>query len=97
MKDGTYNTKDEPINYENGYQVGLWDKPIKGDNIEDLIASIKRNWRGDYGIWRDTNTGDLFIEPCVWVKDEAEAASLAVSYNQRAIWSWTFMKEITIN
>ena len=118
MDDGTYDQDRQPVTHAGGYQVGLWTKTIDaGDTkrVEHLINEITGGdlmfdghdmWAGEWGVWADSNTGEVFIEPCVWFPFDVkldvrgwsleEAFAFGRKYNQRAVWCWATMSEILI-
>jgi hypothetical protein len=101
LEDGTYDKDGQKIAYPDGYQVGIWDKPLtmKPPVFEHkLYRMIKKMNRvsAEFGVWTDRN-GDLYVEPCVWIRDLDSALTLALELNQIAIWDWANMKEIRLN
>ena len=117
MDDGTYDQDRQPVSRENGYQVGLWTKTIDAgdtERVEHLINEITGGdlmfdghdmWTmlgGEWGVWTDSDTSEVFIEPCVWFAPSdiwcalEEAFAFGRKYNQRAVWCWATMSEIPI-
>ena len=103
MKDGTYDNDRQPVTYASGYQVGLWTKTTDAENIEQVIDEItakpflsKGSHSGEFGVWTDPSTGEVFVEPCVWFSVFITALEFGKQHNQKAIWSWADMKEIEV-
>ena len=96
MKDGTYDNDRQPVTHASGYQVGLWTKTTDAENITQVIDEITATHLGQFGVWTDPKTGEIFVEPCVWTPLKVAALEFARAYHQRAIWSWADMKEIEV-
>ena len=87
MDDGTYNQRRAPVTHATGYQVGLWTRTTDAENIEAVIDEITTSdytmdelineWAGEWGVWTDSDTGEIFVEPCVWVEGREDALLLS--------------------
>tara|TARA_Y100001938_G_scaffold34652_1_gene47622 strand:- start:1699 stop:2004 length:306 start_codon:yes stop_codon:yes gene_type:complete len=100
LEDGTYDKDGLPVKYYEGYQVGLWDQPLKtiirNEWTLELLISRMTKTTEYFGAWTDSN-GDLYLEPCIWIKDRVTAETVGRALNQIAIWDWTNMEEIQLN
>ena len=96
MDDGTYNQHRAPVTHAGGYQVGLWTRTTDAENIEAVIDEITSEWAGEWGVWTDSETGEIFVEPCVWVEGREDALQVGRSREQRTVWSWADMCEIKV-
>ena len=96
MQDGTYDKDRKPVTHADGFQVGLWTTTTNAENIENVIKTITRTWSGEWGIWTDSDTGEVSVEPCVWFAVLHIALEFGQQHNQKAIWSWAEMKEIEV-
>ena len=96
MEDGTYNQARQPVTHESGFQVGLWTTTTNAENIENVIKTITRTWSGEWGIWTDSNTSEIFVEPCVWLPSLDVALAVGALYEQRTVWSWVLMGEVEV-
>tara|TARA_R100001463_G_scaffold15884_1_gene41326 strand:+ start:874 stop:1173 length:300 start_codon:yes stop_codon:yes gene_type:complete len=98
LDDGTYDKDGNAKAYTYGFQVGIWDKPIKTQEPQDLEWLIKQMTKtcDEFGAWTDSN-GDFYVEPCVWIEDLSTAERIGRALNQIAIWDWANMKEIRLN
>ena len=108
MEDGTYNQDRQPVTHESGFQVGLWTKTIDAgdtERVEHLINEITGGdlmfdgydmWAGEWGIWTDSNTGEVFIEPCIWLPSLEVALAMGALYEQRTVWDWVLMQEVEV-
>lgn len=97
LEDGTYDKEGLKIAYPNGYQVGLWDRPLEiigSMSLSQLINELTQTTE-EFGAWTDQN-GDFYVEPCVWIPDLDSALRIARVLNQVAIWDWANMKEIRL-
>jgi hypothetical protein len=102
IEDGTYDKDGQKIAYPNGYQVGIWDKPVDINNLKMSFKDIKwiveklTRTTDEFGIWTDHAAGTYWLEPCVWIQDLDSALRVARALNQIAIWDWANMKEIRL-
>jgi hypothetical protein len=96
MEDGTYNKDRQPVSHESGYQVGLWTKTTNAENMQNVIDEITNTWSGEWGIWTDSDTGEVFIEPCIWFADPEVAIAYARKMNQICVWDWALMQEVML-
>jgi len=98
LEDGTYDKNGLKIAYPNGYQVGLWDRPLEipdgSMTLEYMIENLTRTTE-NFGAWTDQN-GDFYVEPCIWIPDLDSALRIARALNQIAVWDWANMTEIRI-
>ena len=98
LEDGTYDKDGQKIVYSNGYQVGLWDRPLEiregSMTLEYMIENLTRTTE-EFGAWTDQN-GDFYVEPCIWIQDLDSALRIARALNQIAVWDWANMTEIRI-
>ena len=99
LEDGTYDKDGLRIAYPDGYQVGTWDQPIGVNMVHDLksVMNDMAKITDEIGVWTDTETGKIWVEPCVWIPDLDSALRIARALNQVAIWDWANMKEIRLN
>tara|TARA_R100001509_G_scaffold89456_1_gene51318 strand:+ start:130 stop:435 length:306 start_codon:yes stop_codon:yes gene_type:complete len=98
LEDGTYDKDGLKIAYPDGYQVGLWDRPIEipdgSMSLSQLINELTQTTE-EFGAWTDSN-GDFYVEPCVWIPDLDSALRIARALNQIAVWDWANMTEIRL-
>ncbi len=102
LEDGTYDKNGNRITHVRGYQVGLWDNPRNIDEeyfntvgLSELIYELSQI-SDQFGAWTDQQTGQFWVEPCVWIADLDTALTIAKALNQIAIWDWSTMSEIRI-
>jgi hypothetical protein len=61
------------------------------------FAQVYRpHWQDEFGVWTDSSTGEIYVEPCVWVSSLVAALRFGKKYAQKTIWSWAEMKEIEV-
>jgi len=107
MQDGTYDQDRQPVSYPRGFQVGLSTTTTDKDNVDEVIDYvIECLWiesdsdgsglgtRPTFGVWTNTDNGDIYVEPCVWVEYLEEALALGRRHEQISVWCWATMKEI---
>lgn len=97
LEDGTYDKDGLKIAYPDGYQVGVLDQPTDADgrSLQWIIKNMTV-MTNTFGAWTDTETGKLWVEPCVWIPDLETALTLGRALNQIAIWDWANMTEIRL-
>ena len=51
---------------------------------------------GEWRIWTDSDTGEIFVEPSFRVPTLRLAMQAGSLYEQRTVWCWATMKEIRV-
>lgn len=100
LADGTYDKDGNAKAYNHGFQVGIWEAPMHVDyprtvTLTELIEQMTQTTE-EFGAWTD-NSGNFYIEPCVWIPDFGTAERVARALNQLAVWDWANMKEIYLD
>lgn len=94
--DGVTITQSGSPLFDHGYYVGGVVPSLVNPSEDDLTIFLATCETDHVGLWRDRETGNVFVDSVDWISDERYAVRLAQVRNELAVWDITRNSEIRV-